>query len=268
MSDEKNKTKAQALADMDQETKLDAVEKDLADKSEEEVMAALEKAGGSKESAEALFAKQDAMLAAALAKAKAKTQTGKAKALREMIVETNLDAIEKDLDGKTDDEVMAALEKAGGSRESAEALFAKQDAMLEEALQKAKPTNVRDITTARRWRPRNVIAASFGGGVAFVATMQFLLMSFGVMFAGVGAMPVTQTGPTYAAPDSGAESESAQDFRYKGLRAFALGDYADCIRLFDEAKALDPMGDSDLAVKNARVYSLRFIAMAKEAGRP
>jgi len=274
MTDDKKKlTKAEALAAMDEETKLDKLEQELAGKSEEEVMAALVKAGGSRERTEAQFAKEDAMFEAALAEVKGAEPSeaseesiglvSKAEALAEMIAETDMDALQRELAGKSTDDVMDALVAAGGSRERTAALFAKEDAMFEEALRKAQaaePSNVVDIQSAKRFGPRQLVTAA-SPLVAFAACVALVLQVSGVIALGPSQVPPANTGT--GAPPTGL---NANDIRFNAFREFAQSRWRDCLYDFDHAKELDPAGDNDPAVRDAREKAKQSLALLKDGG--
>jgi hypothetical protein len=212
--------KAKALEAMNEETRLDALE----DISNEEALGLLEEAGGSLERMEALFAKQDAMIEEML-----EAHLTKSEALGVMIDETDIDALES----KSEEELMAAIVRAGGSRARTEALFTKQDNMLAEALRNAKGNGVPIRKAIRILSPV----------VAFAASLALVLEATGVVAIGPTQVLDTRAG---AAPND------ADDLRFRAFKACGLEKYNECVDLLDEAKAFDPSGDEDPAIQAIR----------------
>jgi len=194
-----------------------------------------------------------------------------AKQLERILKEARAHELVDKADAMSDEEVAKRLAKAGVTEADQQAALARQRKKLEARLRADTPkglapeARLRADTpvkreAVRRWRPRNVIAVAFGGGVAFVAAMQLLLVSFGAMFVGVGAMPTTPIPSVTAAgaPDAGPVSAEAHELRYRALSAYTLGHYAECLQLLDQAKAIDPAGDEAMEVWAARTSALHF----------
>jgi hypothetical protein len=156
------------------------------------------------------------------------------------------DPVETEFVDKGHDQIMATLEKGGGSRENAQALFAKQDAALDESADRSRttdPRGVRAVDAAGRPVPQPFFTGAFAWGVVGGLALGALLV--GLMLA-TGAI----------APSSSGQRD-AHAVRFRAYRACAMAKWQECSDLFDQAKASDPEGDADPGVQSARATATR-----------
>jgi hypothetical protein len=184
---------------------------------------------------------------------KGKTKS-EAAAVEDILDEAHAIELEEKLAGMSDADVDTFLAKAGVTQADLD----KSDARERELYEASRKSKVVPIGSRRR---RDVVVAA--GSLGIAASFMAVLSAAGAITLAVGAKPTTPIGTvtaaTASADDAGPPSSTAQDLRYKALREFALGEYPGCIRDFDEAKALDPAGDNDLAIRNARHYAAIFM---------
>jgi hypothetical protein len=182
-----------------------------------------------------------------------------ADAVADILEEARAIELEERLAAMSDEEVSAHLAKAGVT----EADLDESAVRERELYEKAKSTtprhdNVVDIRSRRR---RDVIVV--GSTLGLAASFALVMMAAGAMTVAIGAKPTpTETVTAATAATAGADLPAqARDLRFQAFREFALGYYQDCIKHFDEAKALDPTGDKDLAIVGTRATATSMLEM-------
>ena len=179
------------------------------------------------------------------------------------------DEIEHKLEGMTDAELAkegVTDEKLAAIAEADRALAARlgYEAPKEEASRLRSdgkdPSNVRDIRSAKRWQRWKY---AFTGSGAIAATTTLLLaLSRAELLPAAFYPPVPTTRATAAAPGTPLPvpggvptlTEAQYDRLYAYERCLA-GDHVECTRWLDEAKKLDPAGDSEGTVITARLMA-------------
>jgi len=97
-------------------------------------------------------------------------------------------------------------------------------------------------------RKRSTFRAGYIGAGA-VATLSAL--AAGVMAVASGPAQTVITAATAASPPQSA-SDVAEQMRFAAFRACDNGEWQRCLDLLDQARAIDPQGDSDPLVRFAR----------------
>jgi len=163
----------------------------------------------------------------------------------------------------TKEQHIAALEAGGMSREAQDAFFEKQNQKLREILAKQPaPENVvpirRDVVVvASPLKPKRSLFTrrdvKVGGAFAAVAAAATYILQTMVMVAPV-AGPLLATGMvTGSAPPS----TPAAALREEAYAACHAELWQKCIDALDRAKAIDPLGDVELAAQGAREKAMR-----------
>jgi phospholipase/lecithinase/hemolysin len=112
----------------------------------------------------------------------------------------------------------------------------------------AKPVaKVADLSAARA---EKVAATTRWGLFAAAAAVALLVGGGGAQYAATRMPPTTVTYATVGSPPS--PWELAAPSRRRALRACALGYYAECQDLLDEAQKIDPEGENNAQVQGAR----------------
>ena len=257
MSDDKKK----ALEKLAREAGL----ADLEGKSEEEILAALEKLGTSRASAAEAFEEQDAIFAAALAKAEGGDETAKARAFEALYFEGQL----AELETKSEDEILQALETVGVSRDSVKESFAAQDKAFADALQKA-PSKVRSIQTGPRWATAFVMA---GGSFAMAASLILVLGKLHKLPESAYPTPTPTATATASGEDAGVApfciERPAQSMLNDAFRACSSHRWEECLQNLDQVKRMDPvLAESDYDAVTARANAERELAKEHKEKKP
>ena len=186
-----------------------------------------------------------------------KTKRPKAEILADLKRELELDEDEKELEGKSDEEIMELFEREGGDRKEMEAFLAKQAEevrkMIGEATQpEPKPAEVIDLATHRR---RLVRWAATGGLAGMVA-----------MAAGIAIYLNASTGElsdsgVYAAEDAAGERPGDHE-RAEAFDKCADAQYGYCLMWLDMAQKKDPGSNSLPTVIMARKLARAELAKA------
>ena len=142
--------------------------------------------------------------------------------------QVELDKINQEVDAMTDEQIQKELAAEGHTQAKIDKAFEKQQQMLDEL-------------EAEERRQRRLQVMSYVGGVATAAAVA----------VGVRVTTTTPTVPTSTAVGEPAPSQAAK-LREEAFEACGRGRWAECEQKLDEAKALDPDGDVDPDVRNAR----------------
>jgi hypothetical protein len=143
--------------------------------------------------------------------------------------QVELDKINQEIDAMTDEEIAASLEAEGHTQAKIDAAFSKQQKMLDEM-----------ITDEKRQRRHDAVV--YIGGLATAAAVALVIRS-----------STTTTTPTYPVPTvPTASSSPADSIRQEAFEACGRGHWAECERKLDEAKAIDPEGETNADVQQAR----------------
>jgi hypothetical protein len=159
-----------------------------------------------------------------------------------------MDAIRDDVEGQTDEQIKASLAKDGYTDDKLAELARKQRALLASE----KPTNVRDIRTARKAVKWSTTTLLFAAGLSFASAAGTVLA-----LGKTDNLPVAFK-PGWTIPSGGVtasgvpEPLKASDIRDNAYREFFQHRYADCLQDLDTAKGLDPQGDTTEPVQNLR----------------
>jgi hypothetical protein len=149
--------------------------------------------------------------------------------LATLFEQVELDKINQEVDAMTDEQIAKDLEAAGHTQAKIDAAFAPQQKMLDELL-----------ADERAQKRQQVL--SYAGGLATAAAVALVVRS---------STPSSPAVPT-ASPPATASPSRANDLRKEAFEACGRGHWADCTRLLDEAMKLDPDGESDPDVRQAR----------------
>jgi hypothetical protein len=141
--------------------------------------------------------------------------------------QVELDTINQEVDAMTDEQIQKELVAEGYTQAKIDKAFEKQQKMLD------------DLDAAEK-RQRRLAVVSYIGGVATAAAVALA----------VRPPPVTGLGPTATAAKPPASP--AEALRSDAFEACGRGRWDECARKLDEAKALDPEGESAPDVRNAR----------------
>jgi hypothetical protein len=186
-----------------------------------------------------------------------KKKRTKGEILADLKRELELDGVEEDLEGKSDEEIMDLFERDGGDRKEMEAFLAGQERELRKVIGPAtapepEPAQVIDLATYRR-RVVRWAAGSGLGGIAIAAAVAAIYIQ---------SLPTTPTNPILgtagasppddAGPDARSPREEATKRRSDAYAAYVDGDYAACVTYLDEAKQKDPVGDVTATAQHAR----------------
>jgi hypothetical protein len=110
-----------------------------------------------------------------------------------------------------------------------------------------KAAKVVDLSVARA---KKAAATTRWGRFAAAAAVALLVGGGGAQYAATRMPPTTVTYATVGSPPS--PWELAAPSRRRALRACALGYYAECQDLLDEAQKIDPEGENNAQVQGAR----------------
>jgi hypothetical protein len=158
--------------------------------------------------------------------------------LGRIVEQVELDEINQEVDAMTDEQIAQSLEAEGYTQAKIDAAFSKQQKMLDELLADEKHQRRRD-------------AMSYVAGVATAAAVAVVVHT-----ATTPSGPTVPTGTTATRPPPSA----AEELRTEAFEACGRGHFEECVRKLDDAKKLDPVGDSAADVQSAR-------AMASKAPR-
>jgi hypothetical protein len=141
--------------------------------------------------------------------------------------QVKLDEINQELDDMSDEDIAKDLEAAGYTQAQIDKAFEKQQKML-------------DDLSAEEKRERRRQVASYVGGLATAAAV-------------VLAVRTRSTPETFPTATSAATTQATPEtLRKDAFEACGRGHWAECERKLDDAKALDPDGERDPDVRNAR----------------
>jgi hypothetical protein len=142
--------------------------------------------------------------------------------------QVELDEINQEVDAMSDEQIAADLEARGITQAKIDAAFAGQQKLLDEMLADEK-------------RQRRHDAVVYIGGLATAAAVALVIRS---------ATTTTTTYPVPTVPTAAASP--ADGIRKEAFEACGRGHWAECERKLDEAKQLDPEGESNADVQQAR----------------
>ena len=111
----------------------------------------------------------------------------------------------------------------------------------------AKAAKVVDLSAARA---KKAVATTRWGLFVAAAAVALLVGGGGAQYAATRMPPTTVTYATVGSPPS--PWELAAPSRRRALRACALGYYSECQDLLDEAQKIDPEGENNAQVQEAR----------------
>jgi hypothetical protein len=142
--------------------------------------------------------------------------------------QVKLDKINQEVEAMSDERIAKELEAEGYTAAKIDKAFEKQQKMLDEL-------------NAEEKRQRRQQVVSYVGGVATAAAVALAVRA-------TTTTPTVPTASTAAKPPP----SPAEALRRDAFEACGRGRWAECERKLDEAKQLDPDGDSDPDVRNAR----------------
>ena len=167
----------------------------------------------------------------------------KAEAFRAILEEARVDAIEEELEalekplaGKSDEELSAELEKMGVSRAEADEIHARQMKMIDEAKATAPPKLAEVVPLRRRFG----VLVGFGLAAALA-------------LAALAALLLAITRP-HPGTDGGIvpEPDRAEQLRDLAFDECSNGHWESCLEKLDQAQAIDPKSNDLPKVKDAR----------------
>lgn len=161
------------------------------------------------------------------------TDAPKKDPIGDLLDEAELDRIALEVQEASPEKLRAELAKEGYSPEKIAAVFAEHKKVMRADARKP----------ARRlvW-----LGEGFAGGLAVAAVIAGIYVSS--QSSGGGT-----TIPNH--PTTAAAAEDAKELRERAFKACATKRYAECLTLFDEAKAKDEAGDGDPDVQRARALA-------------
>lgn len=158
--------------------------------------------------------------------------------LRTIFEQVSLDEINREVDAMSDEQIAKELEAEGYTQAKIDKAFEKQQKMLDELLAEEK-------------RERRKQAITYVSGVATAAAVALVVRA-----ATPTTTPTVPTSATGGAATGGAATGGAatgvEELRKDAFEACGRGHFAECERKLDEAKKLDPQGESHPDVQNAR----------------
>jgi len=176
--------------------------------------------------------------------------------------QVEMDRIEQETAAMSHEELVADLRKDGIDPA---ATLAKDRAMIEKSeaqrsdsrrAEKPPPSKVRDIRSARRW-PSIVVTA--GASLAFAAAAVVMLGRTGVLPSAF-LTPAPSGTATSAVP----RITEAEAMRREAFSLCLSEDYVACVADLDEAKQLDPEGETHKDVIAARTLAELGLAKRRE----
>jgi len=143
--------------------------------------------------------------------------------------QVELDKINQEVDAMSDEQIAKELEAEGWKQAKIDKAFEKQQKMLDELLAEEK-------------RERRKQAVIYASGLATAAAVALVVRS---------TTTTTPTVPT-ATTASHPPPSRAEELRNEAFDACGRGHFADCEHKLDEAMKLEPDGENDPDVQNAR----------------
>jgi hypothetical protein len=150
--------------------------------------------------------------------------------LARIFEQVELDKINQEVEAMTDGEIAKELEAEGYTQAKIDKAFEKQQKMLDEL-------------EAEEKRQRRQQVLSYVGGVATAAAVTLAVRA---------TTTTTPTGPVGPTATATAAKSPAEVIRSEAFEACGRGRWDECARRLDEAKKLDPDGENDPDVRNAR----------------
>jgi hypothetical protein len=144
--------------------------------------------------------------------------------------QVELDKINQEVDAMSDEQIAKELEADGYTQAKIDKAFEKQQKMLDDLLAEEK-------------RERRKQAVIYASGLATAAAVALVVRS-----TTTTTTPTTPTATTASPPPP----SRTEELRKEAFDACGRGHFTDCERKLDEAKQLDPNGDNDPDVQNAR----------------